>query len=423
MSNMVMDVHEKPRLAKWFALSFQHLFAMFGATILVPLLTDLSPSIALLSSGLGTLAYLLITRGKIPAYLGSSFAFIGPIITVSTTESVGAAMFGCFIAGLVYGLVALLIFKFGSEWINKILPPVVIGPVIMVIGLSLAGTAIGMAMNKTVDGASVYSLQYFLIALATLAIAVIATAFFKGFLNVIPILLGIIGGYIISVFAGIVDFTPITNAQIFALPEFTKMEVSWTAAIVIVPVALVTITEHIGHLMVTGSIMDRDLVKNPGLHRSLLGDGIATMIAAFIGGPPNTTYGENIGVLAITRIYSVFVIGGAAVIAVVFAFLGKFGALLTTIPTPVQGGVSILLFGIIAAAGLRLIVDSKIDYNLNRNLIITSIILVLGIGNAVLTFEGTHIEFGGVALATIIGIILNAVLPKEKAEETQSEAA
>lgn len=418
MSNMIMDVHEKPKLVKWLVLSLQHLFAMFGATILVPLLTGLSPSIALLSSGLGTLAYLIITRGKIPAYLGSSFAFIVPIISVSTSESVGAAMFGCFMAGLVYGIVALLIFKFGSEWINSLLPPVVIGPVIIVIGLSLAGTAINMAMNVTIDEQTVYSLSNFLIALATLSIAVIASTYFKGFLNIIPILLGIVGGYIISVAAGLVDFTSVINAKMFAMPEFTTMEISWTAAIIIVPVALVTITEHIGHLMVTGSIMDRDLVKNPGLHRSLLGDGIATMIAALIGGPPNTTYGENIGVMAITRIYSVFVIGGAALIAICFSFLGKFGALISTIPDPVKGGVSILLFGIIAAAGLRVIVDNKIDYSKNRNLIITSVILVIGIGGAALKFEGIHIEFEGVALATIIGIILNAVLPNEKKEAT-----
>ncbi len=411
MEKDFMDVNERPNLMKWILLSFQHLFAMFGATILVPVLTGLDPSTALLTSGLGTIAYLVVTKGKIPAYLGSSFAFIAPIISVSTTDGVGAAMFGAFLAGLVYGVVALLIYYFGTEWLNKILPPVVIGSVVIVIGLGLAGVAVNMAMNDPVTHA--YSLKNFLIALATLSIAVIASTFFRGFLGVIPVLLGIIGGYIIASFAGIVDFTKVYEAAWFSVPTFTTMKISLRAAIVIVPVALVTITEHIGHLMVTQSIMDRNLVKDPGLHRSILGDGIATSIAAFFGGPPNTTYGENIGVMAITRVYSVFVIAGAAVFAIIFSFIGKLGALIASIPPAVMGGVSILLFGIIASAGLRMLVESGIDYSNKRNLVISSVILVIGVGNAMLKLEGLHVDIEGMALATFVGIILNAFLPKE----------
>lgn len=416
MSQQFMDVHEKPSSLKWIALSLQHLFAMFGATILVPILTGLSPSIALLSSGIGTIAYLIITKGKIPAYLGSSFAFIAPIITLSHSDGVGAAMFGAFLAGLLYGVVALLIAKFGSEWLNKILPPVVIGSVVIVIGLGLSGVAVNMAMNITVDGQSVYSLKHFLVALGTLTIAVIASTMFRGFMGVIPVLLGIIGGYIIAFFAGIVDFTLVKEASWFAIPDFTTPIISWKAAFIMVPVALVTITEHIGHLMVTGSIMNRDLTKDPGLHRSLMGDGIATSIAALIGGPPNTTYGENIGVMAITRVFSVYVIGGAAVFAIGFSFIGKLGALISTIPTAVMGGVSILLFGIIASAGLRMLVESGINFNDKRNLVIASVILVIGVGGAALRLQGIHLDIEGMALATITGIILNLVLPKTNTE-------
>ncbi|KXG43739.1 uracil permease [Tepidibacillus decaturensis] len=421
MKQQVMDVNEMPKGMKWIALSFQHLFAMFGATILVPILTGLSPSIALLSSGLGTIAYLLITKGKIPAYLGSSFAFIAPIISLSQSEGLGAAMFGSFLAGVLYGVIALMIYKFGSDWLNKILPPVVIGSVVIVIGLGLASVAVDMAMNIKVDGQTVYSLKHFMVALSTLAIAVIASTVFRGFLGVIPILLGIIGGYIISLIVGIVDLTPVKEASWFALPIFTTPELSWKAAVVMLPVALVTITEHIGHLMVTSSIMERDLVKDPGLHRSILGDGVATSIAALIGGPPNTTYGENIGVLAITRVYSVYVIAGAAVFATSFAFIGKLGALISTIPTAVMGGVSILLFGIIASAGLRMLVDNGIDYSDKRNLVISSVIMVIGVGNAALKLKGIHVDIEGMALATIVGIILNLVLPKQAKESEELE--
>lgn len=435
---ILMDVHERPGVVKWILLSFQHLFAMFGATILVPLLTGMSVSLALLASGIGTITYLIVTRGKIPAYLGSSFAFIVPIISVSQTQGIGAALFGCFLAGAVYGVVSLLIFRFGVNWLNNLLPPVVIGSIVIVIGLALAATAVDMASTTTVEvekpqtveefhalpgtvegideanntvTVKQYSLKSFGVAMGTLAIAVIASIFFRGFFGLIPILIGIVGGYIIGIFAGLVDFTPVREANWFVWPEFVTPAVSWHAAIVIVPVALVTLAEHIGHLLVTGGIMKRDLMKDPGLHRSILGDGIATSIAALIGAPPNTTYGENIGVLAITRIFSVFVIGGAAVFAMLFAFIGKLEALIASVPTPVMGGVSILLFGIIASAGLRMLVDSKVDFSEKRNLVIASIILVIGIGGAALKFVGINLEIEGMALATFVGIFLNFLLP------------
>ncbi len=442
--SIVMDVHERPRPLQWLMLSVQHLFAMFGATILVPVLTGLNPAVALLSSGIGTLTYLIITRGKIPAYLGSSFAFIVPIITVSQAEGTGAALFGCFLAGLVYGLVSLLIYRFGVGWLHHLLPPVVIGSVVIVIGLALAGVAVDMAsteqvtreLPKTVEGfhalpgtvenvdakagtvtLKVYSLKHFSVALATLAIAIVASIFFRGFWNLIPVLIGIVGGYGVAAAAGLVDFTPVKEAAWFALPSFNTPALSWKAALVIVPVALVTLAEHIGHLMVTSGIMNRDLAKDPGLHRSLLGDGLATSIAALIGGPPNTTYGENIGVMAITRIFSVYVIGGAALLACSFAFIGKLSALISTILPAVMGGVSILLFGIIASAGLRMLVDDKVDFGDRRNLVIASVVLVIGVGGAALKFAGIHFEVEGMALATIVGILLNLILPKPKGEQ------
>lgn len=446
---ILLDVHEKPKFFRWLLLSFQHLFAMFGATILVPLLTGMSPAMALLTSGIGTLAYLIVTRGKIPAYLGSSFAFIVPIITVSQGgQHLGEALFGCFLVGVVYGVVALLVYRFGIKWLDTLMPPVVIGSVVIVIGLGLASVAVDMASMKDIvqkmphtaaEWASlegeiksvdpnagtvtlhVYSLENFIVALVTLGIAIIATLCFRGFLNIIPILLGIIGGYITALFMGMVDFTPVREAAWFALPDLTTPKVSWHAALVILPATLVVLAEHVGHLVVTGNIMNRDLAKDPGLHRSLLGDGIATSVAALLGGPPATTYGENIGVMAITRIFSVWVIGGAAIFAMSFAFIGKLSALIQTIPTPVMGGASILLFGIIASSGLRTLIENHVDFNNRRNLVIAAVVLVIGIGGAVLKFVNIHLELEGMALATVVGILLNAVLPKQENQSTELE--
>lgn len=425
MNKPALDINEVPSPGKWLTLSLQHLFAMFGATILVPYLVGLSPSIALISSGLGTIAFLIITKWQVPAYLGSSFAFIAPVIAAKASGGPGGAMIGTFLAGLVYGLVALVIYKAGYRWIMNLLPPIVVGPIIIVIGLALSGTAVGMAMNNP-DGE--YSLLHFSIALVTLAATIICSIYFKGMLSLIPILFGIIIGYIYALAVGVVDFTPVKEASWIEMPDFIfpfvdyKVKVTLDLVLLMVPVAIVTLSEHIGHQLVLSKVVGRDYIKNPGLHRSILGDGMATMISGLIGGPPKTTYGENIGVLAITKVYSVYVLFGAAVVATIFGFIGKITALISTIPTPVMGGVSILLFGIIASSGLRMLVDSKVDFGNNRNLMISSVILVIGIGGAFIKVSDDF-QIQGMALAAIIGVLLNLILPgREKMNENMFEA-
>lgn len=424
MTKAVLDIHEKPTVGQLITFSFQHMFAMFGSTILVPKLVGLSPSIALLTSGIATIIFLIITQFKVPAYLGSSFAFISPIILVAGLTEAGVsinpgnAMIGAMMVGVVYAIVALLIWKTGYKWLMNILPPIVVAPVIIVIGLGLSGTAVDMAMN--VGGE--YSGLHFSAALVTLATAIIFNVFFKNILSAMPILMGIVVGYVYSVIIGIVDFTAVHNAKFFALPDFlipgVNYEFQLTGAIFIgmVPIVIVTISEHIGHQLVLGKVVNRNYIKDPGLHRSLLGDGLGTFASALIGGPPKTTYGENIGVLAITRVYSVYVILGAAVVAIVVSFSGQLMALIETIPTAVLGGISILLFGIIAASGLRMLVESKVDFGNNRNMVIASVILVVGIGGAAMRFTETF-AIEGMALASIIGVILNLVLPGREVTE------
>ncbi|GGJ55319.1 uracil permease [Anoxybacillus voinovskiensis] len=413
MNKPVLDIKDVPSPLQWVTLSLQHLFAMFGATILVPYLVGLSPAMALISSGLGTLAFLIITKWQVPAYLGSSFAFISPIIAAKAAGGPGAAMIGSFLAGLVYGVVALIIKKAGYRWIMNLLPPVVVGPVIIVIGLGLANVAVGMAMNGP-DGK--YNLTYFSVALVTLAATIVCSIFSRGLFSLVPVLAGIIVGYVYALIIGVVDLSKVAKAKLFEMPDFLLPGIDYpihlTGQIVLlmVPVAVVTLSEHIGHQLVLSKVVGRDYIKNPGLHRSILGDGTATMISALIGGPPKTTYGENIGVLAITRVYSVYVLAGAAVLAIIFGFVGKITALISSIPTPVMGGVSILLFGIIASSGLRMLVDSKVDFGDKRNLVISSVILVIGIGGAILKVSETF-QIQGMALAAIIGVILNLILP------------
>ncbi|SIQ76536.1 solute carrier family 23 protein [Peribacillus simplex] len=411
--DIVLDVEDVPKAGQWITLSIQHLFAMFGATVLVPFLVGLSPAVALVSSGLGTLSYLLITKGKIPAYLGSSFAFITPIIAAKALGGPEAAMIGCFAAGFIYGIVALIIQKVGLSWLMNILPPVVVGPVIIVIGLSLAGTAVDMAMYDPQDK---YSVTYIVIALITLAVTIICNVFFKGFINLIPILIGIIVGYGCSAVAGIIDYEPIKSAQWWEMPEFMFPYVtytpsfSWEVIAIMVPVAIVTLSEHIGHQMVLSKVVGRNFLENPGLHRSILGDGAGIMIGSLIGGPPLTSYGENIGVLTMTKAYSVYIIGGAALTAIIFGFNGKISAVISSIPTAVMGGISILLFGIIASSGLRMLIDNKVDFDKKRNLMIASVILVLGIGGAFVQLSET-VSLSGMALSAIVGILLNLILP------------
>ncbi|MGD7051941.1 solute carrier family 23 protein [Sutcliffiella horikoshii] len=424
----VLDIHEVPSKPKWLILSLQHLFAMFGATILVPLLVGLSPAVALVSSGLGTLAYLLITKGQIPAYLGSSFAFIVPIVLATEIGGPGAAMIGSFMAGLAYGIVALLIKQLGHQWIMKLLPPVVVGPIIIVIGLGLAGVAVDMAMYENPgapESELIYSVKHLLVAMATLAITIGAIIFLKGVFSLVPILIGIVSGYLIAYFTGLVDLTPVKEASWIQVPDFIIPFFSYTPSFnasiffIMVPVAIVTLSEHIGHQMVLSKVVGRPFIQKPGLHRSILGDGVATMLASVLGGPPNTTYGENIGVLAITRVFSVFVIGGAAVIAITFGFIGKIAALISTVPSAVMGGVSILLFGIIASSGLRMLIDNKVDFNIKRNLIIAAVITVIGIGGAFIKIDNFQIP--AMAMAAIIGVVLNLVLPQDEQEKTEQK--
>ena len=419
MRQRTIDVGERLPLLQSIPLSLQHLFAMFGATVLVPYLVGLDTSVTLFTSGVGTLLYIFTTKGKVPAYLGSSFAFIAALQLLlgttpgqlATPDRISLAMGGCVVVGLVYLAVSAAITKFGTGWIDRLLPPVVIGPVVIVIGLGLASVAVNMATNGATNA---YHREYLLVALSALAVAIAAAAFFKGFLGVIPVLVGIVGGYLVALAAGQVDFTPIWSAQVLALPPFVLPRLSWTAIATLAPISLVVITEHIGHLIVTKNVVGRDFVKNPGLHRSLAGDGFATAFAGLVGGPPNTTYGENIGVMAITRVFSVWVIGGAAVIAIVMSFVPKIGALIRTIPVQVMGGICILLFGIIASAGVRMMIEARTDFSQKRNLIIASVIVVVGVGGAHITIGG--IEFAGMPLATYLGILLNLILPRAKPE-------
>jgi uracil permease len=426
VATTTLDVHERPSLATAVPLSLQHLFAMFGATVLVPFLVGLDTSVTLFTSGVGTLLYILVTKGKIPAYLGSSFAFISTLTallgvspgSVAPPERIAVAMGGCVAVGAVYVVVALAIARFGTGWIDRILPPVVIGSVVMVIGLGLARVAVDMA---TKGATPAYHGSYFLVALAALGIAILAASFLRGFLGVIPILIGIVGGYLVALAAGQVDFSAVATARPFAVPPFVLPKFELGAVVALVPISLVVITEHVGHLIVTNRIVGRDFMKEPGLHRSLAGDGFATALAGFVGGPPNTTYGENIGVMAITRVFSVWVIGLAAILAIVMSFLPVVGALIRSIPVQVMGGICILLFGIIASAGVRMLVEAGIDFSRKRNLIIASVILVIGIGGAKIHLGS--LELTEMSLATYVGVILNLVLPhgleKEEAPETE----
>lgn len=415
--DLVLDVDERPGTGQWIGLSLQHMFSMFGSTVLVPILVGLNPGIALFSSGGGTLMYLLITRHKIPAYMGSSFSFIVPMMALMKSTGYPGIAQGTIAVGCVYLIVSLIVSRFGSAWIDRILPPIVVGPIVMVIGLSLAATA---AKDATMNG-STYDIKYFIVAMLTLLITIIFNMFFKGFLGLIPILLGIVGGYIIACLFGIVKFSGVMSAHWFSLPAFQIPFVNyhpqfyWGAILSMAPIAFVTMTEHMGHIMVLNELTDRNYFKDPGLNHTLAGDGTASIIAGFVGGPPVTSYGENIGVLAITRVHSVYVLAGAASFAILFSFVGKLSALIESIPSPVIGGISFLLFGVIASSGLRVMIEDQTDFNEKRNLMISSVILVIGIGNAYLQLG--QYEFSGLAVAAVLGIVLNLVLPQKAASE------
>ncbi len=390
-------------------LALQHMFAMFGATVLVPSLTGLDPSVALFTSGLGTLIFHLITKARVPAYLGSSFAFIAPIIAAKTQYGTGGAMAGVVIAGIIYIIMAILIRLIGTGFFRRLLPPVVVGPVIITIGLGLAPTAKDMAS------------EHILTAAVTLLITVCFSIFAKGIFKVIPILMGIIGGYLFAMTQGLVDFKPVTEAAWLAFPSFTFPEFAGNikAISLIAPIAFVTMVEHLGDVLALGTTVKKDFIKEPGLHRTLLGDGIATALAGFFGGPPNTTYGENIGVLALTKVYSPLIIEMTAILVLLSSFIQKLGVIIQTVPSAVMGGIVFLLFGMIASIGLRTLVENSVDFSNNRNLIIVSIILVIGISG--LTISASGLEFAGMGLAALVGIILNLVLPKDLTDEPDEE--
>ncbi len=382
-------------------LGLQHAFTMFGATVLVPLLTGLDVSVALFTAGLGTLWFHLVAKRKVPIFLGSSFAFIAPVALVVKETGIPAAQGGIIVAGLIYCILAVLVYVLGPKFIERLLPPVVTGPIIMVIGLNLAPVAIGSASKN------------WIIALIVLATVAAVTLYVRGFLRLLPVISGIVVGYIVCLIAGVVDVTPVAQAAWIGAPKFTWPVFDARAIGLIAPVAVATMVEHVGDILAVGATVEDDFVKDPGLHRTLIGDGIGTSLAGLFGGPANTTYSENTGVLALTKVWKPEVMRIAAVLAILLSLIGKLGAAIRTIPEPVIGGISIVLFGMIAAIGVRTVVENRVDMKQSRNLFIASVMLVVGIGGAMIKIWG-NLQFGGIGLAAILGIILNQVLPQEK---------
>ena len=428
---MVLDVNEKPAIAKWIILAIQHIFAMFGATILVPILvnagageTVLTIPVALVTSGIGTLIYILCTKGKSPVYLGSSFAFIAPLIAAYLKGGISGAMTGIMVVGLIYIIFATIVRFAGKNWIDKILPPLVIGPMIMIIGLGLAPSAIsqiGLSTGTDIEWRGI------LVAVVAFLVTALVAVRGKGFLKIIPFLVGIVSGYVVAVCVGLVDFTPVIEASFFSMPQFMIPFISYTpnfaAILTIAPIALVTMAEHIGDHTALGTIIGKDLLKEPGLNKTLLGDGVATLVAGLLGGPANTTYGENTSVVGMTKIASVWVIGLAAIFAICLGFLGKFTALVSTIPNPVLGGVSLLLYGFIAVNGLKVLIQNQVDFGKTKNVVVASAMLVLGLGGAAISIISgdLSITISGMSLAAIIGILLNLFLPMDKEDEENNK--
>jgi uracil permease len=383
-------------------LGVQHTFTMFGATVLVPLITGLDISVALLMAGIGTLLFHFITKNKVPVFLGSSFAFIAPILAVAGMSDLSYAQGGLVVAGLIYLILAGLIYLFGVEKVIKFFPPVVTGPIIIVIGLKLAPTAISMASADWV------------LAIIAFSIVTAVSVFGKGFVKIIPVIIGLLATYVIAIVLGRVDFTPITSAAWFGIPKFTIARFSMTGVMTVAPIALATMVEHIGDVLAIGATVDEDFIKDPGLHRTLIGDGIATALSAMVGGPANTTYSENTGVLALTRVFDPVIMRIAAVFAIFLGIIPKLSGFISTIPLGIVGGISIILFGMIAAVGTRTLVERAVDFTKSRNLIIAAVILVLGLGGAALPVNMGAASFTieGMALAAIVGIILNKILPE-----------
>ena len=402
MSNKrIIQVEDKVPGKLLIPLSLQHMFAMFGASVLVPFLFGINPAIVLFTNGIGTLLFIVITKGKAPAYLGSSFAFIAPANIVISKFGYPYALGGFVAVGFCGCLLALIIKKCGTKWIDIVLPPAAMGPVVALIGLELSATA---ANNAGLIGDNIQMANVW-VFLITLGVAIFGNICFRKFLSVIPILIAIICGYIAAICFGLVDFTTVANAPLFAIPNFSTPKFDINAILMILPVLLVITSEHIGHQIVTGKIIGKNLLEDPGLHRSLFGDNFSTMISGFIGSVPTTTYGENIGVMAITGVYSVQVIAGAAVLSIICSFVGPLSALIQTIPGPVIGGISFLLYGMIGTSGLRILVDQKVDYATNKNLILTSVVFVTGLSSITLSFGG--VELTGMVLACIVAMILS----------------
>lgn len=399
----IIQVEDKVPFNLLVPLSIQHMFAMFGASILVPFIFGINPAVVLFMNGAGTLLFIGVTKGKAPAYLGSSFAFLAPAGVVISNFGYEYALGGFVAVGFCGCILAFIVYKFGTEWIEVVLPPAAMGPVVALIGLELSGSAASNAglLDEVLDPRKI------IVFVFTLGTAVFGSILFRKFFSVIPILIAVIVGYVSALACGIVDFAEVAAAPVFALPNFSTPKFNLEAIMIILPVLLVITSEHIGHQVVTSKIVGRDLLKDPGLHRSLLGDNFSTMISGLIGSVPTTTYGENIGVMAITRVYSVHVIAGAAVLSIVCSFIGKFSTLISTIPGPLIGGISFLLYGMIGTSGLRILVDSRVDYGNSRNLALTSVIFVTGLSGIAVKFG--NVQLTGMVLACVVGMILSLV--------------
>ena len=402
-NHTIIQVEDKVPFRLLIPLSIQHMFAMFGASVLVPFLFGINPAVVLFMNGLGTLLFILVTKGKAPAYLGSSFAFLAPAGIVIANWGYEYALGGFVAVGFAGCILAFIIYKVGYKWIDIVLPPAAMGPVVALLGLELSGSAASNAglLDEVIDPRNA------IVFFVTLGFAVFGSVLFRGFLSVIPILIAVIAGYVAAAITGILDFSAVMTAPIFALPNFSAPKFDLQAILIILPVILVITSEHIGHQVVTSKIVNRDLLKEPGLHRSLFGDNFSTMLSGLIGSVPTTTYGENIGVMAVTKVYSVQVIAGAAVFSIICSFIGKLSALIQTIPGPVIGGISFLLYGMIGTSGLRILVDSQVDYGKNRNQALTAVIFVTGLSGIKVNFG--NVQLTGMVLACVTGMILSLV--------------
>lgn len=399
----IIQVEDKVPFKLLLPLSIQHMFAMFGASVLVPFIFGINPAIVLFMNGVGTLIFMTVTKGKAPAYLGSSFAFLAPAGIVISKMGYSYALGGFVAVGFCGCILSFIIYKCGTEWIDVVLPPAAMGPVVALIGLELSGSAAsnaGLLCDKP-------DMKNVIVFLVTLGVAIFGNILFRGFLSVIPILIAVITGYVAAFCLGILDFSQVAAASWFALPNFQPAKFDMGAILMILPVLLVITSEHIGHQVVTGKIIGRDLLKDPGLHRSLFGDNFSTMLSGLIGSVPTTTYGENIGVMAVTKVYSVRVIAGAAVLSIICSFVGKLSMLIQTIPGPVIGGISFLLYGMIGASGIRILVDAQVDYGKSRNLTLTSVVFVTGLSGIAVNFG--DVQLTGMVLACVVAMILSLI--------------